>query len=139
MNTENHKIIRVRHVMKEHFDLVDGLTTVTEALKMMKHVENKSLIIDKRHEDDEYGFLLLSDIARQVLARDRSPDRVTVYEIMAKPVINVDPDMDIRYCARLFERFSLSRAPVVENKKVIGIISFTDMILKGLCAKIIDE
>ena len=41
--------------------------------------------------------------------------------------------MDIRYCARLFERFKLSRAPVVENQKVIGIVSFTDMVLKGMC------
>lgn len=136
MNQQQRKIIRVRQVMKAHYDLIDGLTTVTEALKKMKHVENKSLIIDKRHEDDEYGFLLLSDIARGVLAKDRSPDRVTVYEIMAKPVITVDPEMDIRYCARLFERFSLSRAPVVENGKVIGIVSFTDMVLKGLCADI---
>lgn len=135
-NNSNGKIVRVRQVMKEHFDLIDGLTTVTDALKTMKHVENKSLIIDKRHKDDEYGFLLLSDIAREVLAKDRSPDRVTVYEIMAKPVINVDPEMDIRYCARLFERFHLSRAPVVENGKVIGIVSFTDMVLKGLCANI---
>ena len=52
---------------------------------------------------------------------------------MAKPVISVDPDMDIRYCARLFERFHLSRAPVIQEGKVIGIVSFTDMVLKGLC------
>jgi CBS domain-containing protein len=42
--------------------------------------------------------------------------------------------MDIRYCARLFDRFSLSRAPVLERGRVIGIISFTDMVLRGLLA-----
>jgi len=67
-----------------------------------------------------------------VLAKDRSPDRVNVYEIMAKPLLSVSPDMDIRYCARYFENFGLSRAPVVEHRKIIGIISFTDMVLKGL-------
>jgi len=51
---------------------------------------------------------------------------------MAKPVITVDPEMDIRYCARLFERFELTRAPVVENGKVVGIASFTDLVLRGL-------
>jgi CBS domain-containing protein len=51
---------------------------------------------------------------------------------MSKPVLSVDPDMDIRYCARMFERFGLSRAPVTENGKVIGIVSFTDMVLKGI-------
>ncbi len=126
-------LIRVRDVMKTEVDMVDGMATVSEALATMRHVETKSLIVNKRHEHDEYGIVLISDIAKQVLATDRSPDRVNVYEVMTKPVISVDPDMDIRYCARLFEKFGLSRAPVIENRKVIGIISFTDMVLKGLC------
>lgn len=126
------KIIRVRDVMKKDFDMVDGRVTVMEALRTMKHVDTKSLIVNKRNDDDEFGMVLISDIARLVLAKDRSPDRVNVYEIMAKPLLPVDPDMDIRYCARYFENFNLSRAPVVENKKVIGIISYTDMVLKGL-------
>lgn len=126
-------LIRVRDVMKTEVDMVDGMATVSEALTTMRHVETKSLIVNKRHEHDEYGIVLISDIAKQVLATDRSPDRVNVYEVMTKPVISVDPDMDIRYCARLFEKFGLSRAPVIENRKVIGIVSFTDMVLKGLC------
>jgi len=132
MMSSDRKVIRVREVMKNDFDMVDGRITVMEALRTMKHVETKSLIIDKRHDDDEYGMVLISDIAKLVLAKDRSPERVNVYEIMAKPVLPVDPDMDIRYCARYFENFNLSRAPVVDNKKVIGIVSFTDMVLKGL-------
>lgn len=124
--------IRVRDVMKNKYDLVDGVLTVSEALEKMKHVETKSLIVDKRHDDDEYGIVLMSDIAREVLAKDRAPERVNVYEIMSKPVISVDPKMDIRYCARLFDKFGLSRAPVVEHGKIIGMISYTDMVLKGL-------
>lgn len=126
------KLVRVRDVMKQKYDMVDGMATVYDALKTMRHVETKCLVVDKRHDDDEYGILLISDIARKVLARDRSPERVNVYEVMAKPVISVDPLMDIRYCARLFERFHLSRAPVIEEGKVIGIVSFTDMVLNGL-------
>ncbi|MBT8129975.1 MAG: CBS domain-containing protein [Gammaproteobacteria bacterium] len=126
------KITRVRDVMKHNFDLVDGRSTVMEALKKMKHVETKSLIVDKRHDDDEYGMLLISDVAKKVLAMDRSPDRINVYEIMSKPVLSVDPDMDIRYCARYFERFGLTRAPVVDHGKVIGIVSYTDMVMKGM-------
>ncbi len=126
------KIIRVRDVMKQEFDMIDGRMTVMDALRTMKHVETKSVIVDKRHENDEYGMVLISDIAKKVLAKDRSPDRINVYEIMTKPILTVDPDMDIRYCARFFEKFDLSRAPVVEHRKVIGIISYTDMVLKGL-------
>lgn len=126
------KLIRIRDVMKDKIDMVDGMETVEHALNTMNHLETKSLIVKKRDENDEYGMVTLSDIARQVIALDRSPDRVNVYEIMSKPVITVSPHMDIRYCARLFSRFNLSRAPVVENGEVIGSVSFTDMVVKGL-------
>ena len=126
------KPIRVRDVMKEKFDMVDGMATVEHALNTMNHLETKSLIVKKRHDDDEYGMVTLSDIARNVIAVDRPPERVNIYEIMSKPVITVSPNMDIRYCARLFSRFNLSRAPVVEEGQVIGFVSYTDMVVKGL-------
>lgn len=134
--TNERKVIRVRDVMKPQFDMVDGMATVLDALKTMKHVETKCLVVDKRHGDDEYGMVLISDIARKVLAVDKAPERINVYEVMAKPVVSVDPEMDIRYCARLFDRFHLSRCPVIERGKVIGVISFTDMVLRGLLADI---
>jgi CBS domain-containing protein len=126
------KVIRVRDVMKTKVDIVEGMMTVKDALTTMKHVETKALIVNKRNENDEYGIVLLADIAKHVLATDRAPERVNVYEVMSKPVICIKPDMDIRYCARLFDKFGLSRAPVVENDKVIGIVSFTDMVLHGM-------
>ena len=131
--TEQRKRVVVRDVMKHKFDIVDGMMSVKDTLRAMKHLENKSLIVEKRDENDEYGMVLISDIARQVLAKDRAPARVNIYEVMTKPVVTIGPEMDIRYAARLFDRFGLSRAPVVENGKVVGIVSFTDMVLKGLC------
>jgi len=125
-------IVRVRDVMRPDFDMVDGMDTVADALKNSKHPESKCFIVNVRHDDDEYGIVLLSDIAKHVLARDKSPERVNIYEIMSKPVISVDPDMDIRYCTRLFDNFGLSRSPVVERKKVIGIVGYTDIVLRGV-------
>lgn len=126
------KLVRVREVMKSNVDVVDGKMTVMEALGRMKHIDTKMLVVQKRNDSDEYGMVLLSDIAKDVLAKDRSPNRVNIYEIMSKPVISVDPEMDIRYCARMFAQFGLSRAPVIENKQVIGVVSFTDMVMKGV-------
>ena len=133
MNTET--IVRVRDVMKTNFDTVDGMDTVEMALSKMNHVETKTLVVKKRNEHDEYGIVMLSDIARKVLAKDRSPQRVNIYEIMTKPVISLDPAMDIRYCARLFTRYDLSRAPVIKDREIVGIVGFTDMVVKGLQGK----
>ncbi|GAB4361685.1 MAG: CBS domain-containing protein [Gammaproteobacteria bacterium] len=128
------QIVRVRDVMSQEYDLIDGMATITDAIVRMKELNARCLVVKKRHDNDEYGLLLLSDIARKVLAPNRAPERVNVYEIMAKPVVSVDPEMNIRYCARLLDNFNLTRVPVVDNSgSVVGVVSFTDLVLRGLC------
>ena len=127
------KVIKARDVMHEHHLELDGMATVMQALEAMREAKADVVIVRKRDEHDAFGILLLSDIAKKVLARDRAPQRVNVYEIMSKPVIPVDPAMDVRHCARLFESFGLSNAPVVENGEVIGIVSYKELVFEGLC------
>ena len=122
----------VRDCMRTDVTEVDGQIDVLSALKIMKKVGATSLIVKRRDEHDEYGMLLFSNVAKKVIAQDRAPERVNVYEIMAKPVVTVRPDMDIRYCARLFENFGISHAPVVENDKIVGIVSYYLLVLHGL-------
>jgi len=130
-------IIAVRDVMKENFDIIEGVVTVRKALEVMRYVETKCLIVDKKHDRDEYGIVVLADIARDVLAADRSPDRVSIYEVMTKPAITVHPDMDIRHASALFARLGLSRAPVVSGEgRVVGIVSHTDMVMKGMLKRL---
>ena len=52
--------------------------------------------------------------------------------IKASAVVSVDPKMDIRYCARLFENLGLGRAPVLDGGRVVGIVGYTDIVLHGI-------
>ena len=122
----------VRDCMRTDVTKVDGRTDVLSALKIMKKVGATSLIVKRRDENDEWGMLLFSDIARQVIAKNRAPERVNVYEIMNKPVLMVRPDMEIRYCARLFEKFGISQAPVAENDEIVGMVSYYLLVLHGV-------
>jgi predicted transcriptional regulator len=122
----------VRGCMRTEVTEVDGKLDVLSALKIMKKVGATSLIVKRRDEKDEIGMLLFSDIAKKVIAKDRAPERVNVYEVMAKPVLTVRPDMEIRYCARLFENFGISHAPVVENGEIVGMVSFYMLVLHGI-------
>ncbi len=124
--------ISVRDVMKTEFAIIDAKATIHEALLLMKKHRTSVLAVDKHHKDDEYGLLLVSDITRKVLALDRSSDRVNVYEVMIKPAVYVHPDMDIRYCSRLFARHGLVRALVVENGELLGTISPNSLVLDGM-------
>ena len=126
----SHKLIQVKDAMQaDNFQFADGMHTVAEGIALAKQHKVNALIIKKRNDNDEYGMVLLADIAKQVIAKDRSPERVNLYEIMAKPIISVQPKMDVRYCARLFESFGIHTAPVIENDEVLGMVDYTAMVL----------
>ncbi len=124
--------VRVKQVMTSEFLMVDGLMMVDQALRLMKENDARVLIVDKRDDNDEYGIILLSDVAREVLSPNRAPERVNVYEIMSKPVVSVDPEMDIRYCARLLNKLKFTYVPVIDHGKVLGIVGFSALVLRGL-------
>lgn len=123
--------IKVSDVMVTEVVIIDGLTTISEAIKLMAEKKTSTLIVDKRHEHDEYGILIAADVATQVLGQDRPPERINAYEIMSKPILFVRPGMDIRYCARFFNRFKISRAPVIDHGRIVGIVSYDSMILRS--------
>lgn len=124
--------VLVKDVMWKDVDIIDSKSTVQNALNDMQHKKTKMLIVDKAHKYDEYGVILISDIASKAIAKGRALDRVNAYELMTKPIIYVHSDMDIRYCARLLTRLSLSRCPVLDNGKVVGVVSLTNIVLNGL-------
>ena len=130
----NIKRICVKDVMKANYGTIDGGATVKEALNEMNRLQTTVLVVNKRNEHDEYGLILVSNIAEQVLAKDRAPSRVNVYEVMTKPAICVDPDMDIRYCSRLMSSLKLMRILVVKDNALLGIVSPRALVLDGLAA-----
>ncbi len=121
--------IKVHQVMVPSPKMVDGLATVQEAIELMRRDGVSSLVIDHRHEGDEYGIIVVADIAEKVIGHNRSPARINVYEIMSKPVLTLDVEMDIKYAVRLLSRFELSRALVTEAGNLAGIVTLRDMVL----------
>jgi CBS domain-containing protein len=131
--TDNKRIC-VKDVMKRDYGTISRSATIAEALDEMRRLQTAVLIVDKRDENDEYGLLLVSDIARQVLAKDKAPDRVNVYEVMSKPAVCIHPNMDIRYCSRLMVSLNLMRMLVVKENVLLGTISPRALVLDGLAA-----
>ena len=124
--------VKVRDVMTPSPHMIEGLASVTHAMDVMRRHQVSSLVIDRRHEGDEYGILVVQDIAAKVIGEDRSPDRTSVYQIMSKPVIVMDADMNIKYAIRLLVRLGLSRGLVLDHGKVVGIVTMRDMVYRYL-------
>lgn len=128
MNAQNP--VRVGDVMAPELHSIDGLATVAEAMTLMKQHGVEALVVDRRDETDEVGLILVSDVAREIIARNRSPERVNVYEIMSKPVLTLPPDMLTRYAVRLLVRFQVSRSIVVDrDRSPIGFVTLHDLVI----------
>lgn len=125
--------VTVAEVMRESFLMVDGMNTIHDVMLILRSSTARCLVVYKRHEADEYGMLLVSDIGRKVLATGRRPERINVYEVMAKPAITVPASMGIADCARLLTRGAISHAPVVDTAgAIVGIVGLDDLVLRGV-------
>ena len=122
--------IRVRDLMVTEMHTIDGLATVTQAMALMKRHQVDYLVVNRRNRDDELGVITVGDIAREVIANNRSPKRVNVYEIMSKPLLTVPDDMLAKYAVRLLVRFERSRAVVVDQQRnALGRVTLRDLIM----------
>lgn len=121
-----------RDVMTAEVVMIDGSATVAEAVALMKAKGVRALIVDRRDETDAYAMVTQRDVAYNVLAQGLDPNEVLVHEIHSKPLVVINPDLDIKYVARLMSNFGLSRAPVIFDGKMQGIVSVSDLINKGM-------
>ncbi len=124
------RTLRVSDIMGAQVHSIDGLATVAEAMAIMKRLQISSLVVNRRHDNDELGLITVSDLAREVIARNRAPERVNVYEIMAKPALAVRSGMLARYAVRLLVQFRVSRALVVDDDDAPrGLVTLRDLVM----------
>jgi predicted transcriptional regulator len=125
------EFVKVRDVMTPHVETIEGLETVDVAIRHMREKRFGALIVERRDESDEYGLVTVQNIARLVIEPDLSPERVSVYEVMDKPVLTVHGDMNIRYAIRLMERVDQLRCLVIDNNnEAIGVVTMLDMVTR---------
>jgi len=129
MASPKRAIVQVKDVMSKTLVTVNGMATAKEAAGKMRAEQVSSLIVEKRDEYDAWGIIAVQDLIKGVIIPGRSFEEVHVYEIMTKPVIEVPAEMDIRYAARLLHRAGIRRAPVEENRVLIGMIGLRSLIL----------
>ena len=73
------------------------------------------------------GLVTDRDIVTRCLAADRQPGKTQVGQIMTAGVLSVDPDTSTAEAARLMGARQIRRLPVVENGKLVGMVSLGDL------------
>ncbi len=106
---------------------IDGNATVGEAVNTMFAKKVSALIVNSRNVDDAFGIVTRKDVVSKLVAQGKDPKAVKVHEIMTKPLITVSPGLSVKYCARLFSKTGIRRAPVFDGKKIVGVLSNSDI------------
>jgi CBS domain-containing protein len=121
---------KAKEIMTTEVVSIKGSSTVSEAVKLMKDKKLRTLIVEPRSEDDPYGVVTETDIVYKVAAYGHDPKEMRVYEIMTKPCIVVNPDLEVEYIARLFAQARIRCAPVIQDG-LLGVISVSDILRKS--------
>ena len=125
--------MKAADIMTTKVFTIDSLATVADAIALMQDKRVRSLVVEPG-EDEAYGIITETDIIYKIVAKDADPEGVLVYQIMTKPCIVVNPDLDLKNVACLFAETGIARAPVIQ-KQLLGMISTTDLIMKSNVAQ----
>jgi CBS domain-containing protein len=131
-------MLKAADIMTKDVATISSSATVSEAVKLMQARGWHSLIVERCHDQDAYGIVTQADIAYKVIASGKNPAKVRVYEIMSKPCIVVNPDLEVEYVAQLFAEHHLLRAPVIQGK-LLGIISLADIINESKFSVVLEQ
>ena len=123
------RLAKAADVMTRNVAYIDGNETVATAIGMMQEIGISSLIVNRRDPEDTWGIITRRDVVSKVVSPGRDPYGVHVFEIMTKPLVMVPPDLELKYCARLFHQAGIRRAPVFDGKEIIGILSNSNIFL----------
>jgi CBS domain-containing protein len=123
-------MMKAQDIMTKEVVTIRPSARVKTAIKLMKEKGLRSLIVERRHDEDAYGIITETDIVYKVTAYGKDPEQIKVYEIMTKPCIVVNPELSVEYVARLFANTGIRRAPVIEGE-LLGVISVSDILHKG--------
>jgi CBS domain-containing protein len=100
--------------------------TVYEALnRMAEHNVGAMLVFE---ENDLVGLISERDYSRKTILKGRFSKETAVREIMTTEVVAVHPDDDIEECMELFTDKRIRHLPVVEEGRVVGIVSIGDIV-----------
>ena len=117
--------IIVREAMRMKPVTVHPNDTVKQAAIMMKkHKIGSCIVLDKK----PIGIITESDIVRKVVSEGNNGEDIKVRNIMSSPLMIIDPFTTIEDAAKTMGKCNIRRLPVVENDKLIGIITDKDII-----------
>lgn len=124
-------MVTVKDIMTRSVVVIRTSATIENAIWLMRAKQVRSLVVEKTSEEAPYGIITEKDIVYNVTAVGKDPSMVLVGSLMRRPCIEIPSHISIQDAAQMLSDAGIHRAPVVENNKLLGILSVTDILVKG--------
>ena len=125
--------LMVRDIMTQPVIVIRSAATIADAMWMMRARKVRSLIVETISPHISYGILSERDIVYNVIAPGKDPSLVKVASVMRHPCIELPPEATVQEAAQLLSDAGIHRAPVIQARQLLGMLSVTDIIEK--CSK----
>jgi len=119
------RTVCVKDIMTKAVVSIDAGTAITVAAKIMENAQIGALIVTEKNTP--VGIVTDRDFAIKVVAHAYSPTS-PVRMIMSSPLYSISPDESVRMIADFMYTRGIRKLPVIDNDKVIGIVTATDLV-----------
>ena len=125
----------VVEVMNKNVVRIQSQATVAEATKTMASCKMSCIVAIEG--DNAVGVFTEKDLLKKVVALQKDPAHTKIEEVMSSPIISIPPDYSLFSAAKAMEKMRIRRLVVMEDKKLCGIITQTNifMAIKGKLQK----
>lgn len=139
---ESDMSLKVGDVMVKEVVTIDENFSVREAADIMNKFEIGCLIGVRRGK--AMGILTERDVLKRVVAEGKDASKIRVKDVMTSPLVVAEPSMDLAEAVKLMFQMKIKKLPVVDEKRLVGLVSLTDIarfqpqmitILKQLAAR----
>ncbi len=117
---------RVTEIMTEYpIDTIERGLTIALAANVMKEKARGALVVVDKGKP--IGIITERDLVRRVIAEDRSPSATKVGDIMSEPLISIGPEATVSVVATVMYKNGIRRLPVIEEGRLLGIVTSSDL------------
>lgn len=105
---------------------IEANVAVRKAVRLMNDREIGCLVVVQ--DGKPTGIVTERDMLKRVLVAGRDPRAVEVDEVMSKPLLFMEPEKEIEDAVKLMFKHKIKKLPVVENERLVGLVTLTDLI-----------
>lgn len=99
--------------------------SVKKAAEIMAQSGVSSVIVTRKGK--AIGIMTERDILKRIVAEDKNAKETKVKDIMSSPLVVIEPSTDLEEASRLMFEKKIKNLPVIENKRLVGLVSLTDI------------